>query len=166
VKSGTDFLVFDAKTGDDITRSVLTQIIVEEENKGQNLLPINFLRQLIGLYGHSMETVVPSYLEFSLDALVREQEKLSKQFVKSFGAATPFRAIEEQAKRNVSMFEQAMKLFNPFAILEAEREKKSERRAEPASPPPTQASPDELEALRQQISAVQRQLEQLAKKKD
>jgi polyhydroxyalkanoate synthesis repressor PhaR len=140
VKSGTDFLVFDAKTGDDITRSVLTQIIVEEENKGQNLLPINFLRQLIGLYGHSMETVVPSYLEFSLDALVREQEKLSKQFVKSFGAATPFRAIEEQAKRNVSMFEQAMKLFNPFAILEAEREKKSERRAEPASPPPAHAS--------------------------
>jgi polyhydroxyalkanoate synthesis repressor PhaR len=166
VKSGTDFLVFDAKTGDDITRSVLTQIIVEEENKGQNLLPINFLRQLIGLYGHSMETVVPSYLEFSLDALVREQEKLSKQFVKSFGAATPFRAIEEQAKRNVSMFEQAMKLFNPFAILEAEREKKSERRAEPESPPANHASPDELEALRQQISAVQHQLEQLAKKKD
>jgi polyhydroxyalkanoate synthesis repressor PhaR len=166
VKSGTDFLVFDAKTGDDITRSVLTQIIVEEENKGQNLLPINFLRQLIGLYGHSMETVVPSYLEFSLDALVREQEKLSKQFVKSFGAATPFRAIEEQAKRNVSMFEQAMKLFNPFAVLEAEREKKSERHAEPESPLPAHASPDDLEALRKQISAVQQQLEKLAKKKD
>ena len=105
VKSGTDFLVFDAKTGDDITRSVLTQIIFEEEGKGPNLLPIKFLRQLIGLYGHNMQNFVPSYLEFSLDALVREQEKLSKQFVKSFGSAAPFRAIEEQAKRNVSMFE-------------------------------------------------------------
>jgi polyhydroxyalkanoate synthesis repressor PhaR len=86
VKSGTNFVVYDAKSGDDITRSVLTQIIFEEESKGQNLLPINFLRQLIGLYGHSMQTFVPSYLEFSLDALVREQEKLSKQLVESFGA--------------------------------------------------------------------------------
>jgi polyhydroxyalkanoate synthesis repressor PhaR len=168
VKSGTDFVVFDAKSGDDITRSVLTQIIFEEEGKGPNLLPIKFLRQLIGLYGHNMQNFVPSYLEFSLDALVREQEKLSKQFVKSFGAAAPFRALEEHAKRNVALFQQAMKLFNPFAVLQAEREDKAgSRGVEPESaPPPAPASHDDLEALRQQIAAVQRQLELLAKKKD
>ena len=166
VKSGTNFVVFDAKSGDDITRSVLTQIIFEEESKGENMLPINFLRQLIGLYGHNMQNFVPSYLEFSLDALVREQEKLGKQLVDSFGVA-PFRALDEHAKRNVKLFQQAMKMFNPFAVLEAEREKTSPRRAaEPESAaPPSAAPPGDLEALRDQIAAVQRQLDQLAKKK-
>jgi polyhydroxyalkanoate synthesis repressor PhaR len=166
VKSGTNFQVFDAKTGDDITRSVLTQIIFEEESKGQNLLPINFLRQLIGFYGHNIQNFVPSYLEFSLEALVREQEKLGKQLVESFGAVAPFRALEEQAKRNVTLFQQAMKMFNPFAVLEAERDKSAERGAsEPESPPPAPATNDDLEALRSQIAAVQRQLDRLAKKK-
>jgi polyhydroxyalkanoate synthesis repressor PhaR len=165
VKSGTNFVVYDAKSGEDITRSVLTQIIVEEESKGQNMLPINFLRQLIGLYGHSMQNFVPSYLEFSLDALVREQEKLGKQLAESFGAA-PFRAMEGHARRNVTLFQQAMKMFNPFAILEAERDKTSERRGtEPESAPPASPSPDDLDTLRNQIAAVQRQLDQLAKKK-
>jgi polyhydroxyalkanoate synthesis repressor PhaR len=100
VKSGTNFVVYDAKSGDDITRSVLTQIIVEEESKGQNMLPINFLRQLIGLYGHSMQNFVPSYLEFSLDALVREQEKLGKQLAETFGANTvPGAGRASQAQR-------------------------------------------------------------------
>jgi polyhydroxyalkanoate synthesis repressor PhaR len=160
VKTGTNFVVYDAKSGDDITRSVLTQIIFEEESKGENLLPINFLRQLIGLYGHNMETFVPSYLEFSLDALVREQEKFSRQLVESFGAS-PFRGLDEQAKHNVALFQQAMKMFNPFAVLEADRE----RSAEPASPPSEPASSDDLETLRQQVAAVQRQLEQLSKRK-
>jgi polyhydroxyalkanoate synthesis repressor PhaR len=160
VKTGTNFVVYDAKSGDDITRSVLTQIIFEEESKGENLLPINFLRQLIGLYGHNMETFVPSYLEFSLDALVREQEKFSRQLVESFGAS-PFRGLDEQAKHNVALFQQAMKMFNPFAVLEADREKS----AEPASPPSEPASSDDLETLRQQVAAVQRQLEQLSKRK-
>jgi polyhydroxyalkanoate synthesis repressor PhaR len=166
VKSGTNFVVYDAKSGDDITRSVLTQIIFEEESKGENLLPINFLRQLIGLYGNNMQTFVPSYLEFSLDALVREQEKFSRQLVESVGAS-PFRGLDEQAKRNVTLFQQAMKMFNPFAVLEAEREKSPEhRKAEPESPPPSEpASSDDLETLRKQVAAVQRQLEQLSKKK-
>ena len=163
VKSGTNFVVYDAKSGDDITRSVLTQIIFEEESKGENLLPINFLRQLIGLYGHNMQTFVPSYLEFSLDALVREQEKFSRQVVESFGAS-PFRGLDEQARRNVTLFQQAMKMFNPFAVLEAERKKSPERREEePESPAPT--SSEDLDALRKQVAAVQRQLDQLAKKK-
>ena len=164
VKSGTNFVVYDAKSGDDITRSVLTQIIVEEEGKGQNLLPINFLRQLIGMYGHNMQNFVPSYLEFSLDALVREQEKLSKQIVESFGAA-PLRAMDEHARRNVTLFQQAMKMFNPFAAIEAERNKPAPRHAEPETPPAPVPQGD-LEALRNQIEAVQRQLEQMAKKKD
>jgi polyhydroxyalkanoate synthesis repressor PhaR len=166
VKSGTNFVVFDAKSDEDITRSVLTQIIFEEESKGQNLLPINFLRQLIGLYGHSMQGFVPSYLEFSLDALVREQEKFSKQLVETFGGA-PFRALDEHAKRNVTLFQQAMKMFNPFAVLEAEREEATGRRnAEPESAPPSApASTGDLDALRKQVEAVQRQLEELAKKK-
>jgi polyhydroxyalkanoate synthesis repressor PhaR len=165
VKSGTNFVVYDAKSGDDITRSVLTQIIFEEESKGENLLPINFLRQLIGLYGHNMQTFVPSYLEFSLDALVREQEKLSRQLVESFGAS-PFRGLDEQARRNVTLFQQAMKMFNPFAVLEADREKSPERsKAEPETPPTEPASSDDLETLRKQVAAVQRQLEQLSKKK-
>jgi polyhydroxyalkanoate synthesis repressor PhaR len=161
VKSGTNFVVYDAKSGDDITRSVLTQIIFEEESKGENLLPINFLRQLIGLYGHDMQTFVPSYLEFSLDALVREQEKFSRQLVESFGAS-PFRGLDEHAKRNITLFQQAMKMFNPFAVLETEREKTSEQRTEePQSP----TSGEDLEALRKQVAAVQRQLDQLTKRK-
>jgi polyhydroxyalkanoate synthesis repressor PhaR len=167
VKTGTNFVVYDAKSGDDITRSVLTQIIFEEESKGENLLPINFLRQLIGLYGHNMETFVPSYLEFSLDALVREQEKFSRQLVESFGAS-PFRGLDEQAKHNVALFQQAMKMFNPFAVLEADRERSAEPASppsEPASPPSEPASSDDLETLRQQVAAVQRQLEQLSKRK-
>jgi polyhydroxyalkanoate synthesis repressor PhaR len=164
VKSGTNFVVYDAKSGDDITRSVLTQIIFEEESKGENLLPINFLRQLIGLYGHNMQTFVPSYLEFSLDALVREQEKLSRQLVESFGAS-PFRGLDEQARHNVALFQQAMKMFNPFAVLEADREKSPEpRKAEPESPPPSEPASSDLETLRKQVAAVQRQLEQLSKK--
>ncbi len=85
VKAGTDFVVFDAKTGEDITRSVLTQIIFEEENKGTNLLPINFLRQLIRFYGDSMQAFVPGFLEFSLDNLGKEQEKFRGQLMESWG---------------------------------------------------------------------------------
>jgi polyhydroxyalkanoate synthesis repressor PhaR len=166
VKSGTNFVVYDAKSGDDITRSVLTQIIVEEENKGENMLPINFLRQLIGLYGHNMQNFVPSYLELSLDALVREQEKVGKQLAETLGA-NPFRTLDEHAKRNVELFQQAMKMFNPFAVLDAERDKTSERRNdEPEEVPPAgPASSDDLEALRHQIAAVQRQLDEMAEKK-
>src|SRR4029079_13685550 len=93
VKNGEDFVVFDAKTGEEITRSVLTQIIFEQENKGQNLLPITFLRQLIRFYGDSIQNLIPTYLDFSIDSLVREQEKLRSQmtgaFGPSFGQATP-----------------------------------------------------------------------------
>src|ERR1700710_2989149 len=96
VKHGEDFVVFDAKTGEDITRSVLAQIIFEQEGKcGQSLLPITFLRQLIRFYGDSMQMMVPRYLEVSLDTLVREQEKMRTQVAQAFGVGG-FGPLEDQ----------------------------------------------------------------------
>jgi polyhydroxyalkanoate synthesis repressor PhaR len=115
VKEGEDFLVYDAKTGDDITRSVLAQIIFEQENKaGQNLLPTTFLRQLIRFYGDSMQMVVPKYLEQSIDTLTREQEKFRKQIADTF-SGTPFAPLEEQVRRNMELFQQTFSMFKPFA---------------------------------------------------
>ena len=116
VKNGEDFAVSDAKTGEDITRSVLTQIIFEQENKegAQNLLPINFLRQLIRFYGDSMQKLVPSYLEVSLESFTREQEKFRQQITQAFGA-TPFGPlVEDTVRRNMDMFKQAFSMFTPF----------------------------------------------------
>jgi polyhydroxyalkanoate synthesis repressor PhaR len=115
VKTGEDFVVYDAKTGEDITRSVLTQIIFEQENKeGQNLLPINFLRQLIRFYGDSMQMLVPRYLEVSIDSLTREQEKFREQMAQAFGIGG-FGPIEDQVRRNMEMFERTFAMFAPFA---------------------------------------------------
>src|SRR5580692_8826549 len=119
VKSGEDFVVYDAKTGDEITRSVLTQIIFEQENKeGQNLLPIAFLRQLIRFYGDSMQMLVPRYLEVSIDSLTREQEKFRNQMAQAFGVGA-FTSLEEQVRRNMEMFERTFAMFAPFARRES-----------------------------------------------
>ena len=121
VKKGEDFVVFDAKSGDEITRSVLTQIIFEQENKegGQNLLPIAFLRQLIRFYGDSMQMLVPRYLEVSIDSLTREQEKFRTHMAQTFGFG-PFAPIEEQVRRNMEMFERAFAMFTPFGRREGQ----------------------------------------------
>src|ERR1700742_1374820 len=113
VKDGADFVVYDAKTGEDITRSVLTQIIFEEESRGQNLLPIQFLRQLIRFYGDSMQAFLPSYLELSLDSFTRQQERLRGQFA----AMSPpgMGAYDDQIRQNMALFDRAMKMFTPFA---------------------------------------------------
>jgi polyhydroxyalkanoate synthesis repressor PhaR len=116
VKSGEEFVVHDAKTDVDITRSVLTQIIFEQENKeGQNLLPIAFLRQLIRFYGDSMQMLVPRYLEVSIESLTREQEKFREQMAQAFGGS-PFGALEEQVRRNMEMFERAFAMWAPAAV--------------------------------------------------
>jgi polyhydroxyalkanoate synthesis repressor PhaR len=160
VKEGTDFLVKDAKSGEDITRSVLTQIIFEEENKGQNLLPINFLRQLIRFYGDSMQAMVPSYLEFSLDSFAKEQEKFQAQVAGSIGAS-PFGAAEEQARQNMAMFQESMKMFNPFAAA-------AQQNAQASASGPTETSAtagessDELKTLQNQLSTMQAQINALA----
>src|SRR5271165_2896887 len=119
VKNGEDFVVYDAKTGDDITRSVLTQIIFEQENKeGQNLLPIAFLRQLIRFYGDSMQMLVPRYLEVSIESLTREQEKFRNQMAQAFGVGA-FTSLEEHVRRNMDMFERTFAMFAPFARRES-----------------------------------------------
>jgi polyhydroxyalkanoate synthesis repressor PhaR len=164
VRDGKEFTVCDAKTGEDITRSVLTQIIFEEENKGPNLLPINFLRQLIRFYGDSMQAVVPSYLEFSIEALSREQEKFRKQLVDTLGAE-PFRMMEEQAKRNVALFQKAMSAFNPFAMVAETARRAQPEEAKPAAEaarPQGGASQADLESLRAQLEAMQSKIDELA----
>src|SRR5437764_12461242 len=116
VKDGEDFLVYDPKTGDDITRSVLAQIIFEQENKaGQNLLPATFLRQLIRFYGDSMQMLVPRFLEQSIDTLTRDQEKFRTQMTSAFGMG-PFAPLEEQVSRNMDVFERTFSMFKPFAL--------------------------------------------------
>ena len=169
VKDGDDFAVFDAKSGDDITRTVLTQIIFEEESKGQNLLPINFLRQLIRFYGDSMEAFVPSYLEFSLESLAKEQERFRQQLVDIGGE--PFKSMEDHAKRNMVMFQQAMQMFNPFAFSGEQSDSPAKDTAdadssEPAKPQAEEPPSSELSDLRDQMSALQKQLESLASRKD
>src|ERR1700756_2122596 len=114
VKDGVDFVVFDAKTGEDITRSVLTQIIVEEESKGQNLLPINFLRQLISFYGDNLQFLLPRYLEQSMDSFALNQVQMRKYLQDSFGGMFPFNRFEELSKQNMAFLEQAMRMWNPF----------------------------------------------------
>src|SRR5262249_12483809 len=132
VKAGEDFVVYDAKTGEDITRSVLAQIIFEQENKeGQNLLPINFLRQLIRFYGDSMQMLVPRYLEVSLESLTREQEKFRQQMAQAFGG-TPFGALEEQARRNMEMFERAFAMFAPFGRRGGQASTEADKSTQPA----------------------------------
>jgi polyhydroxyalkanoate synthesis repressor PhaR len=167
VKGGDDFVVVDAKTGEDITRSVLTQIIFEQENKGQNLLPITFLRQLIRFYGDSIQNLIPTYLDFSIDSLVRDQEKLRGQMASAFGAGafTPgafapgaIDAVSQQVRRNTEMFEQAMRMFLPFANQQREAAAATEKPAEPAK--------SGIDALRRQIDEMQRQLDKLSDPRD
>jgi polyhydroxyalkanoate synthesis repressor PhaR len=114
VKLGHEFTVFDAKSGDEITRAVLTQIIVEEEQKGQNLLPISFLRQLIALYGDSMQWLVPRYLDHAMNTFARNQEQMRKSLQDAFGGLFPFGPLEEMGKQNLALFEKTMKMFTPF----------------------------------------------------
>ena len=126
VREGVEFVVYDAKTNEDITRTVLTQIIFEEESQGQSLLPIQFLRQLIGFYGNSMQSVLPSYLEMSLDSFTRQQEQLRSQFSRAFANTPGGGLMEEAVRQNMAMFERAMKMFPGMAAYgrpEAEAEK-------------------------------------------
>jgi polyhydroxyalkanoate synthesis repressor PhaR len=155
VKNGEDFAVFDAKSGEDITRAVLTQIIVEQEGKeGQNLLPINFLRQLIRFYGDSMQTLVPRYLEVSIDQLTAEQEKFRQQIQQAFGV-TPFGPLEDQVRRNMEMFKQAFSMFTPFARRD------EQAGGEPNTAPP---SPSDLDELKRQLADMQKKVERLSDK--
>ena len=157
VKLGEDFVVYDAKSGEDITRSVLAQIIFEQENKeGQNLLPITFLRQLIRFYGDSMQMLVPRYLEVSIDSLAREQEKFRTQMAQAFGVGG-FGSLEDHVRRNMEMFERAFGMFAPFARREAQAAE-SEKMA--AAQPPT----GEIDDLKRQLDEMQKKIDRLGDK--
>jgi polyhydroxyalkanoate synthesis repressor PhaR len=158
IKDGGDFVVQDAKTGEDITRSVLTQIIVEQEQKGQNLLPISFLRQLIGFYGDSMQFLVPGYLEQAMVSFTRNQEQMRDNLRATFGGIFPFGQFEEMGKQNLAMFERTMRMMTPYAGA-AEPPK-------PAAAPAAEAKPEDpnLKRLEAQIEALRHQLDALGKK--
>ena len=165
VRSERDFHVYDAKTGEDLTHAVLTQIIVEEEGRtGSNLLPIGFLRQLIRFYGNSIEQLVPKYLEFSLETLTRQQERYRRQFTDTFGSAA-FEAMQEQARQNMALFERAFAMFAPLVKPE-DGEAGTQPQVKPMQPKPTApgaATSAEIAELKAQLSAVQAQLERLSK---
>jgi polyhydroxyalkanoate synthesis repressor PhaR len=164
VRAGLDFSVHDAKTGEDITRSVLAQIIFEEEAKGHSMLPTNFLRQIIGLYGDALQKVVPSYLEASMETFAQNQEKMRE----AFGANPAIMNFETMARSNMEWFEQAMRMFSPFGAAAAAAAGKAAGRPEAsatpeATPPkadPEQASRTETRAddLSQDLEQLQRQL--------
>ena len=161
VKTGEDFVVYDAKTSEDITRSVLTQIIFEQENKeGQNLLPITFLRQLIRFYGDSMQMLVPRYLEVSIDSLAKEQEKFRAQMAQAFGVGA-FTSLEEQVRRNMEMFERTFAMFAPpFARREGQAGGEAE--AEPGKPPVKTGG--DIDDLKRQLDEMQRKVDRLSEK--
>jgi polyhydroxyalkanoate synthesis repressor PhaR len=187
VKEGVDFVVFDAKTNEDITRSVLTQIIFDEESRGQNLLPIQFLRQLIGFYGNSMQALLPSYLELSLDSFTRQQERMRTQFGTlapnltqglapglgtslgaglgaGLGAAGGPQFLEDQVKQNLALFDRAMKMFSPFAYVRPEDSDVMAEMEPAPQAPAAAASDDSLNDLKKKIEEMQEQISKLASK--
>ena len=185
VRSERDFVVYDAKTGDDLTHAVLTQIIVEQESRAgtQTLLPVPFLRQLIRFYGDTMERMVPSYLQVSLDTLTREQDRFRKQFATAFTPQGAFEAYQEQARKNLAMFEQAMTMFTPFnaarpgqpphqppqkkpdASGQGQAEASPQQDSAPAASAPSDRSSGsgELAELKAQLAAMQQKIEKLTK---
>jgi polyhydroxyalkanoate synthesis repressor PhaR len=163
VRNGEDFVVYDAKSGEDITRSVLAQIIFDEESKdGQNLLPIAFLRQLIRFYGDSMQALVPRYLEFSMDHLTKDQNQFREQMAKAFSGGAfgggAMDALQAQTRANMAMFTEAFRMFNPFAAAAAG--KAQEDAAATAA-----AKGDDLGDLKRELSEMRDRLDKLARTK-
>lgn len=155
VREGVDFQVLDAKTGDDITRSVLTQIIFEQESRGQNLLPVQFLRRLIRFYGDQMQGFLPPYLEMSMESFTKSQEQFREHFSRTFGGKTPMAAFEDQARQNMALFQQAMSMWSPFSAAKAKDDQSEDQTA-------TAANEDAMVELKKQVEAMQKQLDALA----
>ncbi len=154
VRENVDFVVQDAKTGEDITRSVLTQIIFDQENRGQGMLPVQFLRRLIRFYGDQMQGFLPAYLEMSMEAFSKSQDQLREQMARAFGGKMPIYGFEEQARQNMALFQQAVRMWTPFAptpVAPAVAPKAEEAGAE-----------EELADLKKQMEAMQKQLDQLS----
>jgi polyhydroxyalkanoate synthesis repressor PhaR len=177
VKEGVEFEVRDARSGEDITRQVLAQIIFEEENKGQHLLPIQFLRQLIRFYGDSLQVFVPSYLEMSMESFTKNQQEMREKFAEAWGGKLGYKDFEQLTRQNIQMFERAMRMFSPFGAMGAksgEAENPNPFAAmfgagatrpngapEPASP----KRDEEIKDLKDQIAAMRQQIADLAQRK-
>lgn len=155
VKAGTDFVVTDARSGDDITRSVLTQIIVEQEAKGQNLLPIKFLRQIIGFYGDSLGGLLPRYLESSMEAFAQNEARMRGAMQEAFRGIFPMEQLEQMGRQNMALFENAMKMLNPFG----------QTPAKPAAPS-DKPSAENIDDLKAQLNEMQAQLAKLVKDRE
>jgi polyhydroxyalkanoate synthesis repressor PhaR len=180
VKEGVEFEVRDARTSDDITRQVLAQIIFEEENKGQHLLPIQFLRQLIRFYGDSLQAFVPSYLEMSMKSFAENQQEMRQKFAEAIGGKLPFGDIQQMTRQNIAVFERAMKMFTPFAgnmgqwpnekdipnpfatFTGAASGQAKPNGAEPPAPPKRD---EEIKDLKDQLAAMRQQIADLAQRK-
>jgi len=169
VRAERDFVVYDAKTGEDLTHAVLTQIIVDQESRGTNLLPIGFLRQLIRFYGDSMQKLVPSYLEFSLDSLTKQQEQYRRRFTNAFGNAA-FDAMQEQVRKNFDTFERALGMFTPFGPdspnplgLEGPAQGEASTPAKTGAKPGGKPGEDEIDTLKAELQAMQQRLEKLSR---
>ena len=167
VRDGVEFVVFDAKTNEELTRQILTQIIFEEESRGEALLPVQFLRQLIGFYGGQMQGVLPSYLEMSLENFSRQQEQYRAQVAKAFGSAPAGGMMggglmEEAVKQNMAMFQNAMKMWPGFGAMPMPT-----AGARPATPAddtaPTAPAADPLAEMRRQMDEMRSQLDKLSK---
>jgi len=162
IKEGGDFVVYDAKTGEDITRSVLTQIIVEQEQKGQNLLPISFLRQLISFYGDSMQFLVPGYLEQAMVAFQKNQEQLRNNLRATFGVF-PFGQFEEIGKQNMALFERALKMLSPYGQGGSAAAADVSSSQRPPAETASEAEDPRLRRLEAQIDTLRQQLEALGR---
>jgi polyhydroxyalkanoate synthesis repressor PhaR len=155
VKDGVEFEVQDARTGDDITRSVLTQIIFEEEAKGQNLLPIKFLRQLIRFYGDSLQAFVPGYLDMSMDSFTKNQGAMRDRIAEAMGGGNTM--VENMTRQNLAIFERAMQMFSPFAA--PGQKGRAEETPEEKSPS------SDVDALKREMEAMRRQISELSQRK-
>ncbi len=162
VREGVDFVVYDAKTNDDLTRTILTQIIFEEESRGEALLPVQFLRRLIGFYGGQMQGVLPSYLEMSLDTFSKQQEQFRSQLNRAFGTGAGAGLMEEAVRQNMAMFQRAMTLFPGFnAYARPDADPAGDASAEPAATPPAGTDPT-IDEMRRQMDEMRARIDQLA----
>jgi polyhydroxyalkanoate synthesis repressor PhaR len=162
VKEGVEFEVRDARSGEDITRSVLTQIIFEEEAKGQNLLPIRFLRQLIRMYGDSLQAFVPGYLDMSMESFTKNQEAMRNRMAEAFGGGG--QALEAMTRQNLQMFERAMRMFTPFGLQTSRNEEQARATANGSAEQKPKPS-EEINELKSEIEAMRQQLSELARER-
>jgi polyhydroxyalkanoate synthesis repressor PhaR len=159
VRQGKEFTVQDAKTGEDLTRAVLAQIIFEQENRKEGVLPVSFLRQLIQFYGDSFQSMLPAYLELSMKSFTQQQEKWREYMTTALGSEEKAKAFDEQVRKNMAMFEDTMKFFAPFVPGATPAPQRPEDAAKPAAPA---TGIDAIRALQQQMLDMQKQLAQLA----